>query len=102
MLCIPRISSKLTRREWVDQDPRHPRSPRPDPFTFTAYPIAAWGVRARYDTCSRAWTILAAVYDGDPELKSGNPSSLSHNRHGTSWGIGDNGATPVFVVLCQA
>lgn len=64
-----------------------------NPFTFTAYPLATWGVRARYDTRSRVWTLQAAVYDGDPELKSGNPSSLSHNRHGTSWGIGDNGAT---------
>ena len=72
-------------------------SPKPvflqNPFTFTAYPLATWGARVRYDTPSRAWTIQAAIYDGDPEGKRGNPASPSHNDHGTSWGWGDNGVT---------
>ena len=72
-------------------------SPKPvflqNPFTFTAYPLATWGTRVRYDTPSRVWTIQAAVYDGDPEFKDGNPSSRSHNLHGTSWGFGNNGTT---------
>ena len=36
-----------------------------NPFTFSAYPVATWGARARYDTPSRVWTIQLAVYDGD-------------------------------------
>jgi porin len=64
-----------------------------NPFTFTAYPVATWGARARYDTAGRAWTFQAAVYDGDPEGKGGNPASAGHNDHGTSWGLGDNGVT---------
>ncbi|AFL72334.1 carbohydrate porin [Thiocystis violascens] len=72
-------------------------SPKPvflqNPFTFTAYPLATWGARARYDTPARNWTIQAAVYDGDPEGKEGDPASPSHNDHGTSWGFGDNGVT---------
>lgn len=72
-------------------------SPKPvflqDPFTFTAYPLATWGARVRYDTPSRDWTIQAAIYDGDPEGKQGDPSAPSHNDHGTSWGWGDNGVT---------
>ncbi|MGA7982460.1 MAG: carbohydrate porin [Chromatiaceae bacterium] len=72
-------------------------SPKPvflqNPFTFTAYPLATWGGRVRYDTPSRTWTVQAAIYDGDPELKDGDPASPSHNLHGTSWGIGNNGVT---------
>ncbi len=72
-------------------------SPKPvflqNPFTFTAYPLATWGARARYDTPSKVWTVQAAVYDGDPEGKEGNPAAPSHNDHGTSWGFGDNGVT---------
>ncbi|WP_295399666.1 carbohydrate porin [uncultured Thiocystis sp.] len=72
-------------------------SPKPvflqNPFTFTAYPLATWGARARYDTPARRWTIQAALYDGDPEGKEGDPTSPSHNDHGTSWGFGDNGVT---------
>jgi len=72
-------------------------SPKPvclqDPFTFTAYPTATWGGRLRYDTPSRAWTLQAAIYDGDPELKGGDPLSTSHNEHGLSWGLGNNGVT---------
>lgn len=64
-----------------------------NPFTFTAYPLATWGARARYDTPSRVWTLQAAIYDGDPELKDGNPASKSHNLHGLSWGLGNNGVT---------
>ncbi|MTW22115.1 carbohydrate porin [Allochromatium palmeri] len=72
-------------------------SPKPvflqNPFTFTAYPLATWGTRIRYDTPSRVWTLQAAVYDGDPEGKEGDPASSSHNTHGTSWGWGNNGVT---------
>ncbi len=72
-------------------------SPKPvfyqNPFTFSAYPVAAWGARARYDTESRDWTVQLAVYDGDIEGKRGDPASPSHNTHGTSWGWGNNGVT---------
>ncbi len=64
-----------------------------NPFTFTAYPLATWGARLRYDTPSRRWTIQAAVYDGDPEGKEGDPAARDHNAHGTSWGLGNNGVT---------
>ena len=64
-----------------------------NPFTFTAYPLATWGARVRYDTPARNWTLQAAVYDGDPEGKQGDPASPSHNDHGTSWGWGNNGVT---------
>ena len=71
-------------------------SPKPvflqDPFTFSAYPTAQWGARARYDSEAGDWTFLAAVYDGDPELKGGDPTDPGHNRHGTNWKLGDNGA----------
>ena len=72
-------------------------SPKPvfyqNPFTFSAYPVAAWGARFRYDTESRVWTLQLAVYDGDIEGKRGDPASPGHNAHGTSWGWGDNGVT---------
>lgn len=72
-------------------------SPKPvfyqNPFTFSAYPTAAWGARARYDTPSRVWTLQLAIYDGDIEGKGGDPASRNHNVHGTSWGFGDNGIT---------
>lgn len=64
-----------------------------NPFTFSTYPLATWGARVRYDTPSRVWTVQAAVYDGDPEGKRGDPTSPSHNKHGTSWGWGNNGVT---------
>ena len=64
-----------------------------NPFTFTAYPVATWGARVRYDTPGRNWTFQAAVYDGDPEGKRGDPASPGHNAHGTSWGFGNNGVT---------
>jgi porin len=63
-----------------------------DPFTFSAYPTAQWGARARYDTPSRNWTLMGAVYDGDPELKGGDPNDNGDNKHGTSLKFGDNGA----------
>ncbi|MEN8213128.1 MAG: carbohydrate porin [Pseudomonadota bacterium] len=70
-------------------------SPKPvflhDPFTFSAYPTAQWGVRGRYDTSSRDWTFQAAIYDGDPELKGGDPTSSGSNKHGTNWKFGNNG-----------
>ncbi|MBP9804695.1 MAG: carbohydrate porin [Candidatus Accumulibacter sp.] len=72
-------------------------SPKPvflqNPFTFTAYPLATWGVRARYDTPNRDWTFQLAVYDGDPEDKGGNPAKPPNNPHGTNWGWGNNGVT---------
>jgi porin len=72
-------------------------SPKPvflqNPFTFTAYPLATWGARVRYDTPSKKWTVQAAVYDGDPEGKEGDPAARDHNAHGTSWGLGNNGVT---------
>ena len=63
-----------------------------DPFTFSAYPTAQWGARARYDTPSRNWTLMGAIYDGDPELKGGDPDDNGDNKHGTSLEFGDNGA----------
>ena len=63
-----------------------------DPFTFSAYPTAQWGARARLDSPSRNWTIMGAVYDGDPELKGGDPTDNGDNQHGTSFELGDNGA----------
>lgn len=70
-------------------------SPKPvflqNPFTFSAYPTAQWGVRGRLDSTDRRWTLQAALYDGDPELKGGNPASKNHNTHGVSWAFGDNG-----------
>lgn len=72
-------------------------SPKPvflqNPFTFTAYPLATWGARVRYDTPARDWTLQFALYDGDPELRRGDPASRSHNDHGTNWGLGANGVT---------
>ncbi len=72
-------------------------SPKPvflqNPFTFTAYPLATWGARARYDTPARDWTLQAALYDGDPEGKWGDPASGGRNPHGTWWGFGSNGVT---------
>lgn len=64
-----------------------------NPFTFTAYPVATWGARLRYDTPGRDWTLQAALYDGDPELKEGKAQLTSQNAHGTDWGLGDNGVT---------
>lgn len=72
-------------------------SPKPvflqDPFTFTAYPLATWGARLKYDLPGTAWTFQAAIYDGDPEGKGGDPSSQGRNPHGTWWGFGSNGVT---------
>lgn len=72
-------------------------SPKPvflqNPFTFTAYPLATWGLRAALDTPSRDWTFQTAVYDGDPEGKRGDPAGDSQNLHGTWWGVGNNGVT---------
>ena len=64
-----------------------------NPFTFTAYPVATWGARLRYDTPGRDWTLQAAIYDGDPELKEGDFLLPSQNPNGTNWGLGDNGVT---------
>jgi porin len=70
-------------------------SPKPvflqNPFTFSAYPTAQWGLRGRLDSSDRRWTLQAAVYDGDPELKGGDPAAKNHNVHGDSWAFGDNG-----------
>jgi porin len=72
-------------------------SPKPvflqNPFTFTAYPLATWGLRAALDTPSRDWTFQTAVYDGDPEGKRGDPAGDSQNLHGTWWRVGNNGVT---------
>ena len=64
-----------------------------NPFAFTAYPTAAWGTRARYDTPSRNWTLQAAVYDADPNLTDGDPSNTGNNEYGTDLEFGDNGVT---------
>jgi porin len=70
-------------------------SPKPvflqDPFTFSAYPTAQWGLRGKLDSSDRKWTFQAAIYDGDPELKAGDPSSKNNNVHGDNWSFGDNG-----------
>ncbi|WP_462319919.1 carbohydrate porin [Halochromatium sp.] len=62
-----------------------------NPFAFSAYPSAQWGLRARYDTPDQRWTLQAAVYDADINLQDGNPAATPHNEHGDSWGFGDNG-----------
>jgi porin len=64
-----------------------------NPFAFSAYPTAAWGARARYDTASRDWTLQVAVYDADPNLTDGDPANTGNNDHGTDLSFGDNGAT---------
>ena len=64
-----------------------------NPFAFSAYPTAAWGTRARYNTESGNWTFQAAVYDADPNLTDGDPSNIGNNDHGTDLSFGDNGAT---------
>ena len=66
-----------------------------NPGAFTAYPSAQWGGRAKYDTEDNNWTLMAAVYDGDPDLKSGNPRNPGGNQHGTNWRAGGNGVTYV-------
>ncbi len=72
-------------------------SPKPvfyqNPFTFTAYPLATWGLRARYDTKAGDWTFQGAVYDGDPQGMKGDPSAAGRADHGTWWGFGNNGVT---------
>lgn len=72
-------------------------SPKPvflqNPFTFTAYPLATWGARAALDTPSRNWTFQAALYDGDPEGRRGDPAGENQNLHGTWWKFGNNGVT---------
>jgi len=62
-----------------------------DPFAFSAYPSAQWGLRARFDTPGGHWTAQAAVYDADINLQHGDPSAKPHNKHGDSWAFGDNG-----------
>lgn len=53
------------------------------PDGYTAYPLATWGARLRYEIVP-GWTLLAGVYDGDPTLGA-------RNNHGTDWAFGDNG-----------
>lgn len=62
-----------------------------NPFAFSAYPSAQWGLRARYDTPDRRWTVQAAIYDADITLQGGDPAAKAHNAKGTSWAFGDNG-----------
>jgi porin len=62
-----------------------------NPFAFSAYPSAQWGLRGRYDTADQHWTVQAAVYDADINLQRGDPSSKNHNQHGLSWSFGANG-----------
>ena len=64
-----------------------------NPFAFSAYPTAAWGTRARYNTTSRKWTFQAAVYDADPNLTDGDPSNTGNNDHGADLSFGGNGVT---------
>jgi porin len=42
-----------------------------NPFAFSAYPSAQWGLRGRYDTADKHWTIQAAVYDADITCSAG-------------------------------
>ena len=62
-----------------------------NPGSFTAYPTAAWGTRARFDFENRHWTTMWAIYDGDPDLRDGRPSKNGSNNNGTDWEFGDNG-----------
>ena len=64
-----------------------------NPFAFSAYPTAAWGTRARYNTTSGSWTFQGAVYDADPNLTDGDPDNTGNNDHGTDMSLGDNGVT---------
>ena len=62
-----------------------------NPGSFTAYPSAQWGTRVRYDSEDRRWTTMAAIYDGDPDLRDGDPSQSESNNNGTDWDLGENG-----------
>jgi len=62
-----------------------------NPFAFSAYPTAQWGVRSRYDTASRDWTFQGAVYNADINDQNGDPADSGSNTHGTNWEIGGNG-----------
>lgn len=53
------------------------------PNGITAYPLATWGVRVRYEPTPESY-LQVGVYDGDPE-HGGN------NRHGANFALGDNG-----------
>jgi porin len=62
-----------------------------NPFAFSAYPSAQWGVRGRYDTASQDWTFQGAVYDADVNDQNGDPADPGNNERGTNWSFGGNG-----------
>jgi porin len=61
-----------------------------DPFAFSAYPSAQWGLRARFHP-DPSWTVQAGIYDADVNLQGGDPTAKAHNKHGDSWSFGENG-----------
>ena len=60
------------------------------PDGITAYPVATWGARARYEPTPESY-FQVGVYDGDPEHGGNNP-------HGANFALGDNGT----LVLAEA
>ena len=62
-----------------------------NPFAFSAYPSAQWGLRARLGAEQSRWTLQLGLYDADIDLKGGDPTAPARNRHGTDWSFGDNG-----------
>lgn len=62
-----------------------------NPFAFSAYPSAQWGLRARLGAEQSPWALQFGLYDADIDLKGGDPGAPGRNRHGTDWDFGDNG-----------
>ncbi len=62
-----------------------------NPGAWQVYPTATWGIRGRLDSPDRRWTLLAGVYDADPELREGDPNQKNSNNNGTDWDFGENG-----------
>ena len=60
------------------------------PNGITAYPVATWGVRARYNPIPETY-LMVGVYDGDVRQDG-------KNKHGTNFTFGDNGV----LVLSEA
>ena len=53
---------------------------------ITAYPVAAWGAVARFQTLTKETYSMFGVYDGGPVGQAGG------NDHGVDFDFGDNGA----------
>jgi len=49
------------------------------------------GGAGKLDSLDGDWSFLGAIYDGDPDLKDGDPTNPGHNQHGINWRLGTNG-----------